>query len=169
MNHFFLQEALAFREVERVKPELLVCRFRQGQASVIALHHAPHILRDGLKELTKIQVGHDPVVQIEQELKPVPVVRELALEGLSLLKVQGVVHSHCNLRSHQKRKRDAIGSVGTGLFCSEIQRAQPAMSGCKGETTERSHFLLSQQFRHPGESGFPFDVIDNERLLGTPD
>src|SRR6266852_905032 len=51
IDQVFLQETFALRKVNRVKSQLPVFRIRERQACVVALHHAPNILRDGTQQI----------------------------------------------------------------------------------------------------------------------
>src|SRR5580692_8427745 len=56
IEQVFLQEPFSVRKVNRVESQLFVFRIRERQACVVALHHAPDILRNGTQQIAELQI-----------------------------------------------------------------------------------------------------------------
>ena len=55
-HHFFLEQSLALRKIERLQAKLLRRGFIKRQAGVIVIHHPPQAGGDGGKQLCKSSV-----------------------------------------------------------------------------------------------------------------
>ena len=87
----------------------MAIHIRQRYAHVITGHDAPQGGRNRLKELPKIQMRDNAVVHIEEQVQPIMLARELLLQGLGFLGMQGVVHGDRHVGRHQLREGDSRG------------------------------------------------------------
>src|SRR3984957_20388106 len=56
VEQVFSQEPFSVRKVDRIKSQLFVFRVRERQACVVALHHAPDVLRNGAQQVAELQI-----------------------------------------------------------------------------------------------------------------
>ena len=137
--------------VEGVDAQLVVRRLQQLDARHITVHHAPQGRRDGPQDVPEIQVRNDIVGYLQQQLQPVTFVRELLLQGLSLLGVQGVVDGDRHLGRHQLGEGDLRRAIGATLRAADRQGAQAAMGGAQGQGAEGADAVRTHRRRARGK------------------
>ena len=166
-RHVLADEPLA-RELERPHVEGVGGGVVDGDARVVVRDDAAHAGRDRAEERRAIEVRHQRVVDLEQQLQPVTLDRELTLRLLRGLVVERVVH----------RERDLIGDLLQELDVAVVERVRlRAREHERAELPQRrrerydahrpgSHFAVEI---HGGrKAGFRVDVADDERAARRP-
>ena len=153
-QEFLLEEALTVWEVESVEAQL-VAPPPAMHARHITVHDAPHGCRDGPQHVSQLQIRHDAVGHLEQQLKPVTLMRELLLQGLGFLGVQGVVHRDRHLGRHQLRKGDLSRAIGAALGAGRSPGYRAVDGPCSRARSRRSAARARAAPAWPGESGSP--------------
>ena len=99
-RHFLADQTFAFGKIQGGEAHLTARRIVDGQGRVVMADDAAQADRDGLQKFAQVEVGHQGVVDFEEQTQAVAFPRKLFLIALGVLKIERIVDGHGNLRRH---------------------------------------------------------------------
>src|SRR5512132_2018001 len=101
----------------------------EEQARTIVLNDGSQAATHGSEQVGKVEMGHDRVVHLEQQLLTITLFRQLAMSRLCALVVQDVVHGNRNLLCHLLHKVELGVLVGSRLQTPKAHGTETPLRG----------------------------------------
>ena len=118
-------------------------RIIESQSGVVVAYYSTQASRDLLQEFAQVKIGHQGVVDFEEQPQAVAFTRKLLLINLGILKIQGIVDGHGNLRRHLSQELQVGFVVRPFLDRPEDQGAHAPLGGGEWQQAERFYAFLA--------------------------
>src|SRR4029450_11194895 len=158
---FLMQEAFAFREVERMEPQPVVIGIREVNSRGIALHHVPDTHRDRSKQFPQFQIRDDIIIDVQKQFQPIPLALQLVLLALQLplresrsLPIQGGIDGQGYLIRTERKKFNLLRGKGIGMLAANHEPAQPPVDRGQRKRGHGLDAILPEKFTYAWEACF---------------
>jgi len=132
------------------------------------LHRPANASRNGVKQLRQVEVGHNSIVDVEEEPQAVSLARELVLQFLRGLVVQGIFYRDGNLCRHKLWHPKRLLGISANLRVAKIQCSQTAAWSGKRQAAEGSHARLDKPLPSFRITAVVRNIVNSKTSLRLP-
>jgi CDI toxin RNase A-like protein len=156
------------RHIEGVDFQQRARLIQQREAGVVMLNHGFERRDDTFEESGDVAGADQEIVDFEKHTKAVALAGELALVGLGVFEINGVVDGHGNLGGNALHEFDFRVADALWDEAAKTQGPETMLRGGQGNNSDGAHALVLEHLHEAGVARIRCGIEGDERALIFP-